>query len=118
MLNREHLGRHQRLTLKHPTTQNHGSFSKLFSPTMAVLRTLTPLAALVAYAEARAFAYSNVGDLLARGPQSCDSDIPMSCHNTTVVEDTCCFIPQGQLLQTQFWDTDPVTGPTGKSRLN
>lgn len=34
-----------------------------------------------------------------------------SCQNTTVVADLCCFnAPGGQLLQTQFWDTDPSTG--------
>ena len=36
----------------------------------------------------------------------------LSCHNTSVVEDLCCFnAPGGSLLQTQFWDTNPVTGP-------
>jgi len=36
----------------------------------------------------------------------------LSCHNTSVVEDLCCFnAPGGSLLQTQFWDTKPVTGP-------
>ncbi|ATY64095.1 ribonuclease M [Cordyceps militaris] len=43
---------------------------------------------------------------------SCPSDSPLSCHNATAVADTCCFIPAGQLLQTQFWDTDPPTGPS------
>ncbi|KAK7422657.1 Ribonuclease T2 precursor (RNase T2) [Neonectria punicea] len=43
---------------------------------------------------------------------SCPSDIPLSCHNTTAVSDTCCFIPAGQILQTQFWDTDPAAGPS------
>ncbi|RDA84371.1 hypothetical protein CP532_2575 [Ophiocordyceps camponoti-leonardi (nom. inval.)] len=42
---------------------------------------------------------------------SCPSDIPLSCHNSSAVEDTCCFIPAGQLLQTQFWDVNPATGP-------
>ncbi|KAM3508471.1 hypothetical protein MY11210_006712 [Beauveria gryllotalpidicola] len=36
---------------------------------------------------------------------SCPSDSTLSCHNTTVVADTCCFIPAGQLVQTQFWST-------------
>lgn len=49
----------------------------------------------------------------AADPASCPSDIPLSCHNETVVDNTCCFIPAGQLLQTQFWDTQPVTGPSG-----
>jgi ribonuclease T2 len=36
----------------------------------------------------------------------------LSCHNTTIVENLCCFnAPGGQLLQTQFWDTQPATGP-------
>ncbi|PQK11919.1 hypothetical protein BB8028_0003g05390 [Beauveria bassiana] len=43
---------------------------------------------------------------------SCPSNSPLSCHNTTAVVDTCCFIPTGQLLQTQFWDTSPPTGPS------
>jgi hypothetical protein len=51
---------------------------------------------------------------LAGELQSCPSDLPLSCQNTTVVEDTCCFITAGQLLLTQFWDTDPATGPSGE----
>ncbi|KAG6010312.1 hypothetical protein E4U43_008605 [Claviceps pusilla] len=43
--------------------------------------------------------------------QSCPVDIPLSCHNQTIVENTCCFIPSGQLLQTQFWDSQPAAGP-------
>ncbi|EUC46405.1 hypothetical protein COCMIDRAFT_92960 [Bipolaris oryzae ATCC 44560] len=36
----------------------------------------------------------------------------LSCHNTTAVENLCCFnAPGGQLLQTQFWDASPATGP-------
>lgn len=50
---------------------------------------------------------------LAATSKSCTADLPLSCHNTTTVKDTCCFIPAGQILQTQFWDTDPVAGPTG-----
>lgn len=38
-------------------------------------------------------------------------DYPLSCSNTTA-QNTCCFnYPGGELLQTQFWDTDPATGP-------
>lgn len=46
--------------------------------------------------------------------ESCPSDLPLSCQNTTTVSssDSCCFnAPGGALLLTQFWDTDPVTGP-------
>ena len=39
-------------------------------------------------------------------------DYPLSCTNRTIVPNTCCFnYPGGELLQTQFWDTDPATGP-------
>ncbi|KAJ6013904.1 hypothetical protein N7540_008495 [Penicillium herquei] len=41
------------------------------------------------------------------------TDEVLSCHNTTEVTDMCCFnYPGGALLQVQFWDTDPSTGPT------
>lgn len=47
----------------------------------------------------------------AGSPPSCPNP-QLSCHNTTVVQNTCCFnAPGGQLLQTQFWDTNPPTGP-------
>ncbi|KAI0470265.1 ribonuclease T2-like protein [Xylaria cf. heliscus] len=43
---------------------------------------------------------------------TCPSNLPFSCSNTTAVEDLCCFnAPGGDLLLTQFWDTDPSTGP-------
>ena len=36
----------------------------------------------------------------------------LSCSNSTVVENLCCFnAPGGLLLQTQFWDYNPATGP-------
>ncbi|KAI9806219.1 MAG: hypothetical protein M1825_006334 [Sarcosagium campestre] len=42
---------------------------------------------------------------------SCPSP-QLSCHNSTPVANTCCFnAPGGLLLQTQFWDTQPATGP-------
>lgn len=48
----------------------------------------------------------------AQGSLACSADTPLSCQNTTAVEDLCCFnSPGGALLLTQFWDTDPVTGP-------
>lgn len=49
--------------------------------------------------------------VLGGTPETC-SNPQLSCHNTTAVQDLCCFnAPGGQLLQTQFWDTDPATGP-------
>ncbi|KJZ72686.1 hypothetical protein HIM_07878 [Hirsutella minnesotensis 3608] len=53
-----------------------------------------------------------IAPLVAHAAKSCPSDMPLSCHNSTAVADTCCFIPAGQILQTQFWDTHPPTGPS------
>lgn len=74
---------------------------------MTLMRTVLPVIALTGSAVA-----AGGGDA-----SSCPNDIPLSCHNSTAVENTCCFIPSGQLLQTQFWDTEPATGPSGKSCL-
>ena len=46
------------------------------------------------------------------GPKQCPADGEFSCQNSTQVEDTCCFnAPGGLILLTEFWDTEPVTGP-------
>ena len=48
----------------------------------------------------------------AGAPATC-TNTQLSCHNTSAVANTCCFnAPGGQLLQTQFWDTNPSTGPS------
>ncbi|KAH8668113.1 ribonuclease-like protein T2 [Tricladium varicosporioides] len=48
---------------------------------------------------------------LAGTPKSCSAG-SISCPATTV-SDTCCVnSPGGQLVQTQFWDTNPTTGPS------
>lgn len=44
--------------------------------------------------------------------KQCPIDLPFSCTNDTVIEDSCCFeYPGGILLQTQFWDYYPPIGP-------
>ena len=53
---------------------------------------------------------------------SCPSDTPFSCSSSSGggsdrlsrrADDSCCVnTPGGMLLQTQFWDTDPSTGPS------
>ncbi|TVY48482.1 Ribonuclease T2-like [Lachnellula occidentalis] len=44
-------------------------------------------------------------------PKTC-SNPPLSC-STSTSSDLCCLnSPGGQLLQTQFWDTSPSTGPS------
>ena len=47
-------------------------------------------------------------------PATCsNNNLQLSCHNSSAVEDLCCFnSPGGLLLQTQFWDYDPATGPS------
>ncbi|EKM61623.1 uncharacterized protein PHACADRAFT_248331 [Phanerochaete carnosa HHB-10118-sp] len=55
-------------------------------------------------------------DLFARNAQvssGCSTNGPASCHNTTAQSNLCCFeSPGGLVLQVQFWDTDPSTGPS------
>ncbi|KAG9061066.1 ribonuclease T2-like [Linnemannia hyalina] len=42
----------------------------------------------------------------------CSTTGTASCTNTSVVANLCCFeSPGGLMLQTQFWDTNPSTGP-------
>ncbi|KAJ7137928.1 ribonuclease T2-like protein [Mycena epipterygia] len=44
---------------------------------------------------------------------TCSAAETTSCTNTTAISNLCCFeAPGGLLLQTQFWDTDPSTGPS------
>ncbi|KAI3329062.1 ribonuclease T2 [Xylariaceae sp. AK1471] len=53
-----------------------------------------------------------IGSVIA-APVTCPAGLPFSCSNTTVVQDSCCFnAPGGDILMTQFWDTDPSTGPS------
>ncbi|KAI1812513.1 putative ribonuclease T2 [Poronia punctata] len=43
---------------------------------------------------------------------TCSTDPIESCSSDAGSVSTCCVNrPGGQFLQTQFWDTDPVTGP-------
>ena len=47
---------------------------------------------------------------LAGTPASC-SNAQLSCHGSST--NTCCYnSPGGLFQQVQFWDTNPVTGPT------
>ncbi|KAJ7610812.1 ribonuclease T2 [Roridomyces roridus] len=57
----------------------------------------------------------NPVDLFSRASISsgCSSTGTASCSNTSAISDQCCFeTPGGLLLQPQFWDTDPSTGPS------
>lgn len=49
----------------------------------------------------------------------CPIDVPVTCSNSTPVENTCCFeSPGGILLQTQFWDYYPPIGPNDTFTLH
>jgi ribonuclease T2 len=49
---------------------------------------------------------------LGNGSPSCPSPPDLSCQTQFQNQDTCCFnYPGGHLLQTQFWDFDPASGP-------
>lgn len=44
--------------------------------------------------------------------ETCSNTNTFSCQSSSTTP-TCCFnYPGGALLQTQFWDTNPSTGPT------
>ncbi len=52
------------------------------------------------------------GDIRFQFP-NCPNDLPLSCGNSTSIENTCCFeYPGGIILQTQFWDYYPAVGPS------
>ncbi|KAL1967453.1 hypothetical protein VTN77DRAFT_3238 [Rasamsonia byssochlamydoides] len=53
----------------------------------------------------------SAAQLAHAGLQSCPANSPTSCSSSQ--SGSCCYeAPGGLLLQTQFWDTNPVTGPT------
>ncbi|KAF5678364.1 ribonuclease Trv [Fusarium heterosporum] len=41
-----------------------------------------------------------------------------SCFHDTAAEDSCCYLSPARLLQTQVWDTRPVTGPLDSWTIN
>jgi len=57
------------------------------------------------------FSRADPVSLFKRIDSGCSGSGPVSC--STSVSDTCCTeSPGGLLLQTQFWDTNPSTGPS------
>lgn len=41
----------------------------------------------------------------------CPASAPLSCQSSGTIQNTCCTEVQGQVLQVQFWDSSPATGP-------
>ncbi|KAJ5100023.1 Ribonuclease T2 [Penicillium argentinense] len=67
-----------------------------------------------------AFVHASVGVLalatfltgVSADLKTCSRNNSLSCHSSSQTG-TCCYnYPGGALLQTQFWDTDPSTGPS------
>lgn len=51
------------------------------------------------------------------GP-TCPIDIPLTCHNKTVEQDSCCFeYPGGIFLQSQFWNYMPSKSNFNESQI-
>jgi hypothetical protein len=93
--------------LRHPSSAETAGLIRMAS-TVPSLRTLSR------YALGGAQLLLGCGSRTVLGgtPKTCSGTLQLSCHNTTAVQDLCCFnAPGGQLLQTQFWDTNPATGP-------
>lgn len=81
---------------------------------MPSIRSLSGLALSAITSAQYAFALNNpIARQNQLGASATCSNPQLSCHNTTAVSNLCCFnAPGGSLLQTQFWDTNPVTGPS------
>ncbi len=63
--------------------------------------------------------YQSTPSLTLNVPPQCPPSTPLSCQNTSLVTDSCCFnTPGGQLLLTQFWDAHPATGPNDSWTLH
>lgn len=78
---------------------------------MPSLRSLSKYA-LSAFGASQSVFADNMNSFSLHASSSCPSSPELSCHNTTVQPNLCCFnSPGGALLLTQFWDTSPPTGP-------
>lgn len=53
------------------------------------------------------------------GPHECPANLPMTCQNSTPIDNECCFeSPGGIMLQTQFWDYYPAIGANDSFTLH
>ncbi|KAF8640509.1 hypothetical protein AX17_000171 [Amanita inopinata Kibby_2008] len=78
-----------------------------------LISTIIAALAVTSYASPTAH-HSLGGRLQSRSISSgCSTTGTASCTNTSVISDLCCFeAPGGLLVLTQFWDTNPSTGPS------
>jgi len=74
------------------------------------------IARLLSLAAAFSLGAAQAGDeqeVVLAPDTGCPASVPVSCRNTTVQHNLCCFeAPGGLIVQTQFWDTNPSTGPS------
>ena len=83
------------------------SFPDKMPSSISSLRSFTKL--VLGSAQVALLSTSN--GVLGGVPASCPNP-QLSCSSTTPVSNTCCYnSPGGLILQTQFWDTKPATGP-------
>ncbi|KAN0133303.1 Ribonuclease T2-like protein [Lactarius tabidus] len=75
--------------------------------------TLLALLANLAVTVVSAQDLDNIHRFSKRLSSGCGLDWPVSCSANPPPSDLCCYeSPGGLLLQTQFWDTNPSTGPS------
>ncbi|KAJ7087541.1 ribonuclease T2 [Mycena belliarum] len=80
---------------------------------LAVAAALAALLGSSAASVLSSFASLDERALMPTIASGCSTTGTASCTNTSSVSNLCCFeAPGGLLLQTQFWDTSPSTGPT------
>ena len=92
-----------------PSPSSSSSIINSVADTMPSLRSLSKYALSAIGTSQSVLASMNSMSLDALS--SCPSP-ELSCHNTTAQPNLCCFnSPGGALLQTQFLDTNPPTGP-------
>ena len=89
------------------------SHQTVLPPTMSPLR---KVAQAVAFSSALQVAM--LPSVMAGSPTVCDNP-QLSCQSSLSTTSSCCLnSPGGQLLLTQFWDTNPPTGPTDSWTLH
>jgi ribonuclease T2 len=105
-----------------PVPQQSSSVLDSVADTMPSLRSLSKYAVSAFGASQSVLAGSanmNMNSLSYRDTFSSCPSPELSCHNTTAQANLCCFnSPGGSLLQTQFWDTSPPTGPSDSWTLH
>lgn len=86
-------------------TQSISRYLSTLTETMASLQIISLITAATSVV-----ALAGTPNVYASGHRS-------ACYDDTAADNTCCYLSPARLLQTQVWDTRPVTGPLGKRTL-